>query len=461
MRTAEAQIQAAILHPEREVREAATHYFADAYSTEASVMPLVIQAVEKYGREGASPLLRLADRLVQTPATVAWLMEELRRSYDSNDIPQDNYRCAVALALCQADPHLLLPVKDEIPALPAFPPQLRQDLVLQVERSSWDWPTGWKALQQWGERTMDAGHVGRWDAEQADAMARALGRFREQGGESVLTLLHRRYRGYEKQLVEWLEPQLVTLAGEMKLDPAIPLLVDRLHEDDDAVAEEVVPALAQIGTEQVIDALAHDWPAGDGNFRYFAVEAFERIHCDRSVEAILKLLPEEKDLSMACGLGFALLRNFAEESIEVVRRLVLDGGGREYLSDMWDADDLREPLATAAAVMNRPFPESSAWDQDVLARNRALAARLPFLSRLADHLGPDPERTQGQDREDIEDRGDYEARDDFEGPEAFDAEPAPFTPTGPKIGRNDPCPCGSGKKYKKCCLGKKPMDPIR
>lgn len=25
-----------------------------------------------------------------------------------------------------------------------------------------------------------------------------------------------------------------------------------------------------------------------------------------------------------------------------------------------------------------------------------------------------------------------------------------------KIGRNDPCPCGSGKKYKKCCLLKKP-----
>jgi preprotein translocase subunit SecA len=21
---------------------------------------------------------------------------------------------------------------------------------------------------------------------------------------------------------------------------------------------------------------------------------------------------------------------------------------------------------------------------------------------------------------------------------------------GPKVGRNDPCPCGSGKKYKKC-----------
>jgi preprotein translocase subunit SecA len=31
------------------------------------------------------------------------------------------------------------------------------------------------------------------------------------------------------------------------------------------------------------------------------------------------------------------------------------------------------------------------------------------------------------------------------------ARPAPRTATGEKVGRNDPCPCGSGKKYKKCC----------
>lgn len=29
--------------------------------------------------------------------------------------------------------------------------------------------------------------------------------------------------------------------------------------------------------------------------------------------------------------------------------------------------------------------------------------------------------------------------------------PPPVRSTGPKIGRNDPCPCGSGKKYKHCC----------
>jgi preprotein translocase subunit SecA len=34
------------------------------------------------------------------------------------------------------------------------------------------------------------------------------------------------------------------------------------------------------------------------------------------------------------------------------------------------------------------------------------------------------------------------------------AEPARVTQVkrqGSKVGRNDPCPCGSGKKYKRCC----------
>ncbi len=32
-----------------------------------------------------------------------------------------------------------------------------------------------------------------------------------------------------------------------------------------------------------------------------------------------------------------------------------------------------------------------------------------------------------------------------------DAKQAPVEREAPKVGRNDPCPCGSGKKYKKCC----------
>ncbi|MFH1728632.1 MAG: YchJ family protein [Pseudomonadota bacterium] len=30
----------------------------------------------------------------------------------------------------------------------------------------------------------------------------------------------------------------------------------------------------------------------------------------------------------------------------------------------------------------------------------------------------------------------------------------PVKREGEKVGRNDPCPCGSGKKFKKCCINK-------
>ncbi len=60
-------------------------------------------------------------------------------------------------------------------------------------------------------------------------------------------------------------------------------------------------------------------------------------------------------------------------------------------------------------------------------------------------------RQDGHDHEHRE-RGDFVKRDGrwyfadgkVLGPKTIRSE-------GPKIGRNDPCPCGSGKKYKKCC----------
>ncbi len=45
----------------------------------------------------------------------------------------------------------------------------------------------------------------------------------------------------------------------------------------------------------------------------------------------------------------------------------------------------------------------------------------------------------------------------FEGPppqrmaDETGAPPQSSQSSHPKVGRNDPCPCGSGKKYKKCC----------
>lgn len=37
------------------------------------------------------------------------------------------------------------------------------------------------------------------------------------------------------------------------------------------------------------------------------------------------------------------------------------------------------------------------------------------------------------------------------GPDCAHDHAAPFVRATPKVGRNEPCPCGSGKKHKKCC----------
>jgi preprotein translocase subunit SecA len=50
-----------------------------------------------------------------------------------------------------------------------------------------------------------------------------------------------------------------------------------------------------------------------------------------------------------------------------------------------------------------------------------------------------------------------ELEDDWEEPalnwtgSASDEDLQPIRRTQPKVGRNAPCPCGSGKKFKKCC----------
>jgi hypothetical protein len=41
-------------------------------------------------------------------------------------------------------------------------------------------------------------------------------------------------------------------------------------------------------------------------------------------------------------------------------------------------------------------------------------------------------------------------KDAFE--EAASGKPKPIVRPGSRLKRNDPCPCGSGKKYKKCCM---------
>ncbi len=52
--------------------------------------------------------------------------------------------------------------------------------------------------------------------------------------------------------------------------------------------------------------------------------------------------------------------------------------------------------------------------------------------------------------------GDIRAQQDaaIAGSQTGGAKPEPVRNKGPRVGRNDPCTCGSGKKYKNCCMKK-------
>lgn len=114
------------------------------------------------------------------------------------------------------------------------------------------------------------------------------------------------------------------------------------------------------------------------------------------------------------------------------------GMGHDYLSELWDAhtpqamdEDLGSCMMVLTFFASRELAQ--AYQEDMRANDRTLdefAAQMIGLVPEAMHqyvlIGSSiAEVLQRKSR------------------------PAPARST--KIGRNDPCPCGSGKKYKQCC----------
>lgn len=64
MRLSESRIREAILDTDPEIRQRAVRFFAESFSTDTSVMPLVIKAVETFGRNGAYHLIGLSRDLL-------------------------------------------------------------------------------------------------------------------------------------------------------------------------------------------------------------------------------------------------------------------------------------------------------------------------------------------------------------------------------------------------------------
>jgi preprotein translocase subunit SecA len=74
------------------------------------------------------------------------------------------------------------------------------------------------------------------------------------------------------------------------------------------------------------------------------------------------------------------------------------------------------------------------------------ATRQPAQGRASGTLPPLPQRRAPKT---IETHGESPTAS---GGTQVQNQTAPIVRAGPRVGRNDPCPCGSGKKYKKCHL---------
>jgi len=89
----------------------------------------------------------------------------------------------------------------------------------------------------------------------------------------------------------------------------------------------------------------------------------------------------------------------------------------------------------------------------LVALGAILAFVLGYVGRIGDDVSHALAYLQDEDEEDEEDDEDEEDEDE-EDEEYPPLRLAPDWREGKPVSRNAPCPCGSGKKYKRCCFGR-------
>ena len=160
------------------------------------------------------------------------------------------------------------------------------------------------------------------------------------------------------------------------------------------------------------------------------------------------MIGRDPDDDLPIHIAVSLLEMLPDEpaTLEFVRQRILGYGEDEPI----EALDLL--LATVATMAGWDFPEHAEWRALAIAEEERMrsfedgdpsrdeSVRTAMLAGV-----PHQEAAREAFDSELDDLGALEDQRD-------DATPSvPFIRETPKIGRNDPCPCKSGKKYKKCC----------
>lgn len=351
LRLPQSQIKAGILHPVEEIRRTALEYFSQGYTSDPSIMLLLIETVRKYGQASGFRLLRMAENLPQTEQSLEWLLSELQAEHRL-----DHYRFALGSVLCRTEPGLLLTNTVDSKRVRHFPARLHGQFQQRLEVYEWGWEKAWRAFLELGAQLTAADDVSFEDLDRLHDIEESVARHADRQ-LLILQLLSRDYRDFDRSFMEPLESLIVHVAGRMRLTEAIPLLIERFHEDDIEVCDSCIDALARIGGDAVVRAIADQWWQADEAFRGSAANVLDHIHTKLCVRALLEFMAAENNLEILFDLGHSLLFQFAYGAIEPVSLLV------EERADQLDTEtlDLRSHLVAAATLMGVRFPEYDDW----------------------------------------------------------------------------------------------------
>ncbi|MGA1862477.1 preprotein translocase subunit SecA [Deferribacter thermophilus] len=123
---------------------------------------------------------------------------------------------------------------------------------------------------------------------------------------------------------------------------------------------------------------------------------------------------------------------------------ILDNRWKEHLLNM---DYLRDSVGLRGYGQKDPLIEYKRESYNLFTdmMNRISFEFVEFLIHVK--VEKEEELDLKQENKNIKE----ERRDIFSDSEQQEEKKKPIRRVNPKVGRNDPCPCGSGKKYKKCC----------
>jgi hypothetical protein len=260
-------------------------------------------------------------------------------------------------------------------------------------------------------------------------LVEAISRHADQFSDRVLSILTPRVDPADDLAGAWKQLLMIRAAGQMRLTDAIACLVEKLQwENAEWVHEECVFALSRMGGDGVVKAVWNASALAPPHFGLLAAWLLESIHTDLSVEATLHLFEKASDTPAKIDLGHALLAHFSIDGLAPVRHFILDCTQNEEIIE------LRESLLAVCLLMEANIPELDTWREE-LAQERTYRANwtspeFPVVDDWSSQLSSAPNRP-----------GDKPPL------------PLPLPSNLPaRVGRNEPCPCKSGKKYKHCCL---------